>query len=86
MGEVDLSYKDKEDLANSVKVIKEGYDEYQPLAYLQYETLDDHEEIAPGITRSLFSDGSRIICNYTKDAYTYENQTVPAEDYIVVKP
>ena len=86
MGEVDLSYKDKEDLANSVKVIKEGYDEYQPLANLQYETLDDHEEIAPGITRSLFSDGSRIICNYTKDAYTYENQTVPAEDYIVVKP
>lgn len=86
MGEVDLSYKDKEDLANSVRVIKEGYDEYLPMAYLQYETLDDHEEIAPGITRSLFSDGSRIICNYTETAFEFEGHQVAAEDYIVIKP
>lgn len=86
MGEVDLSYKDKEDLAASVKVIKEGYDEYLPMAYLQYETLDDHREIAPGIKRSLFSDGTRIICNYTDKPYTFEGVEIPGEDYIVMKP
>lgn len=86
MGEVDLSYKDKEDLENSVRVIKEGYDEYLPMAYLQYETLDDHEEIAPGITRSLFSDGTRIICNYSDKSYSFEGIEVPAEDYALIKP
>ena len=86
MGEVDLSYKDKEDLAQSVKVIKDGFDEYQPLAPLQYETLDDHREVAPGITRSLFSDGTRIVCNYTKEPYTFERKEVKPEDYLVIKP
>jgi len=86
MGEVDLSYKDKEDLAQSVKVIKDGFDEYQPLAPLQYETLDDHREVAPGITRSLFSDGTRIVCNYTKEPYTFEGKEVKPEDYLVIKP
>jgi hypothetical protein len=86
MGEVDLSYKDREDLQNSVKVIKEGFDEYQPMSYLQYETLDNHEEIAPGITCSTFSDGSIIICNYTNKVFRFKDSEVQAEDYLVIKP
>ena len=86
MGDVDLSYKDKEDLAQSVKVIKDGFDEYQPLAHLQYETLDDHEEIAPGLTRSVFSDGTQIICNYSDKAARYDGKDVPPLDYLTIKP
>jgi hypothetical protein len=86
MGEVDLSYKDREDLQNSVKVIKEGFDEYQPMSYLQYETLDNHEEIAPGVTCSTFSDGSMIICNYTNKVFRFKDSEVQAEDYLVIKP
>lgn len=85
MGEEDLSYKDREDLEHSVRVIKEGYDEYRPLAYLQYETLDIHEELSENVCRSVFSDGTQIVCNYSDEPFPYEGQIVNANDYLVIK-
>ncbi|MBR0300568.1 MAG: hypothetical protein IJQ93_09665 [Bacteroidales bacterium] len=83
MGDKDLSYESPEDLQNSVKVIKDGYEEYRKLSHLQYETLDDHCEIAPGVTRSIFSDGTQIVCNYTGTPFVVNGQIIGAENYFV---
>lgn len=39
--------------------VKNAYDEYPPLAYLQYVFMDFHGEIAK------YSDSARIVTNYS---------------------
>ena len=85
MGETDLTMKDKADLERSVAVIKQGYDEFKTLQHLQLCTLDDNFELAKGVKCSIFSDGTRVVVNYTNELYTYEGMTVEPENYIVVR-
>ena len=85
MGETDLTLKDYADLERSVAVIKKGYDEFKTLQHLQLCHLDDNFELAKGVKCSLYSDGTRVIVNYTKEPYTYEGRVVAPENYIVVK-
>ena len=85
MGETDLTIKDKKDLERSVAVIKKGYDEFKTLQYLQLCHLDDNYELAKGVKCSHYSDGTRVVVNYTKEPYIFEGQEVAPENYIVVK-
>ena len=85
MGETDLLFANKKDLERSVSIIKQGYDEFQTLQFLQYEHLDDHFEVAKGVKCSIYSDGTRVVSNYNKEPYTFEGREVAAESYIVVK-
>ena len=85
MGNSDLTYKDKADLERSVAVIKKGYDEYKKWQHLQFCTLDDHFELAEGVKCSVYSDGTRVVVNYTKEPYVFEGQEVAPESYIFVK-
>ena len=85
MGENDLTMANKADLERSVAAIKRGYDEFQTMQHLQYEHLDDHFEVAEGVRCSVYSDGTRVVVNYTKEPYIYEGQEVAPENYIVVK-
>ena len=85
MGNSDLTYKDKADLERSVAVIKKGYDEYKKWQHLQFCTLDDHFELAEGVKCSVYSDGTRVVVNYTKEPYVFECQEVAPESYIFVK-
>ena len=85
MGENDLTMANKADLERSVAAIKRGYDEFQTMQHLQYEHLDDHFEVAEGVKCSVYSDGTRVVVNYTKEPYIYEGQEVAPENYIVVK-
>ena len=52
---------------------------------LQYEFLDGHSELAPGVFRSVFSNGTQIVCNYTEEDFTYEGKTVKPMTYAVLK-
>lgn len=69
-----------------VAPIKEAYDEYQHLKYLQYEFMDDHREISPNVFLTVYSDGSEIVTNYSQDGYSYNGETIPARDYKLFKP
>lgn len=66
--------------------IKEAYDEYQPMKYLQYEFMDDHREIAPKVFRTTYSDGSEVVCNYNETPFVYKGETVGGKDYKLFKP
>ena len=85
MGENDLTMVNKADLERSVAAIKRGYDEFKTLQHLQLCHLDDNYELAEGVKCSHYSDGTRVVVNYTKEPYIYEGQEVAPENYIVVK-
>ena len=85
MGEQDLHCADGKELHQAVQAIKAGYDEYQKYAYLQYETMDHHEEVAPGITVTSFSNGHQIVVNYTSLPYTYQQTIIPPYNWQLVK-
>ena len=85
MGNADLTYKNKEELERSVAAIKRGYDEFKEWEYLQFETMEQHDILTKGVSCSTYSDGSRVVANYTKEPYFFEGMEVAAESYIIVK-
>lgn len=66
--------------------VKEAYQEYKKLRYLQLEYMDFHDEIAPDVFLTVFGDGSKIVTNYSDKPFSYENQTVASLDYKLFKP
>ena len=87
MGSEDLTCETDEALRESVAAIKRGYDEFAKCRDLQLEEMSAHRELAPGVTESAFSDGTRILANCTGAAFTNEAGTVVAPmDYVVARP
>ena len=66
--------------------MKEGYDEFAKLQSLQYEFLESHEQLAPDVFRSTFSDGTEIACNYSDQPVTYREMRVDPLTYGVFRP
>lgn len=85
MGDADIGCATDEELRESVAAIKRGYDEFESMKDLQYETLDEHAEIAPDVFCSTFSNGTRIVCNYSDADFTFEGQTVKPLGYVVIR-
>ncbi len=65
--------------------VKELYDEYQKLAYLQLEFMEDHKSLAKDVFLTVYGDGSKVITNYSKLPFKYEGKIVKALDYLLVK-
>jgi hypothetical protein len=86
MGKEDLTCADGQALTDSVAKIKEGYDEFTALSHLQTEFMERHEAVEKDIYRALYSDGSEIISNYRKEAFTYKGKAVQSMKYALVKP
>ncbi|MDO5582155.1 MAG: DUF5696 domain-containing protein [Planctomycetia bacterium] len=86
MGDADITCGTDEELVQSVKKIKEGYDEFEKMKYLQYEFMNDHSMIGENLFQTTFSDGTRIITNYNEAERSFEGKKIPAFGYIVLKP
>ena len=65
--------------------LKEAYDDYMKLAYLQYEFMEDHRKLADGVFRIRYSDGSIIIVNYNDKPFEYKKKTVQPKSYALFK-
>lgn len=86
-GDVDLTCGTDAEMREAVAKMKEGFDAYEKLSRLQYETMEGHDEIAENVFRTTFSDGTAIFCNYRPEPFMLpDGQTVPAEDYVLVAP
>lgn len=85
MGNSDLRCGNAEELTASVTEIKKGYDDMLKLGYLQYEYLENHEEIVPNVFKSTFSDGSEIVCNYSSTTYQYQATNIEVNGYKLFK-
>ncbi len=86
MGVEDLRCGTDAELKEAVAEIKKGSELLKKMGYLQFEYFDSHNEIAPKVFKSEFSDGSVIICNYSDDCFEYKNSKIPSMGYRLFKP
>ena len=85
MGSTDMQCGTDAELAEAVRCIKQGYDEFEPLQHLQLEFMEGHEMMAPDVFRTSFSDGSVIVSNYRADDFNYQGKTIKSHAYLLVK-
>ena len=85
MGDIDLHCTTDEELKQSVGFIRKGFEEFESLAYLQLEFMEQHEMLAPDVFRTAFSDGSEIIANYGSTAYQHRRKTVESMQYCLFR-
>ncbi|MGN0852329.1 MAG: DUF5696 domain-containing protein [Kiritimatiellia bacterium] len=83
MGDVDLECGTDEQLVRSVAHVKRGVDAYQKVWKLQYVYMDGHDELAPGVFRTTYSNRTRIYVNYNRTPVAVDGVTVSAEDWLV---
>ena len=81
----DLLCGTQEELETAVAAIKEGCDHLAEYGYLQYEFMEDHCEIAPDVFKTLWADGTELICNYSDSTFVYNNTEVPSLNYTYFK-
>lgn len=82
-GESDIVCGTDSELTESVKKIKQGYDEFEKLKSLQIEFMDQHEEMDQDVFRTVFSNGTEIISNFRSDPYQYREKTIAPTDYMI---
>lgn len=56
---------------------------YEPLSNVAGQSIIDNYAVDKGIKVTEYSDGTKIIVNYTDDDYTYQGSTVAANNYLV---
>jgi len=64
--------------------IRDLYLKFKPLRHLQTEEMVEHRDVAPGVVRVTYGDGSRVYVNHTKAEVAADGVKVPAEDYHLV--
>ena len=85
MGDEDLTCATDADLEKSVTAVKRALDGYERRAALQYCFMDGHDELAPGVYRTSYSDGTKVYVNYNKQAADVDGVSIPAEDWKLVR-
>ena len=85
MGDGDLGCATDEELRDSVAKIKQGQEEYAALSRLQLEYMEGHDQLAPGVFRTVYSDGTEVVTNYGESEYAYKGQPVQPKGYRVVR-
>lgn len=69
IGKGDLHCSTDEEIENATLAVKKAYDEYKELAYLQYEFMEEHKEVADNVFEITYSDGSVVTVDYNKKTY-----------------
>lgn len=62
--------------------IRDLYLRFKPLRHLQTEEMVEHRDVAPGVVRVTYGDGSRVYVNHTKAEVSADGVTVPACDFV----
>ena len=79
----DLSCATDADLAASVAKIRECCDIWRPFARLQFEFMDGHERLAPGVFLTTWGDGTRLVTNYGQEPFSFEGRPVAPMDFLL---
>ncbi len=64
--------------------IRDLYMRFKPFRHLQLEEMVEHRDVAPGVVRVTYGDGSRVYVNHTKEPVTADGVSVPARDALIV--
>lgn len=83
---LDLKCGTQQELEESVDVIRQGHDYLMEYGYIQYLTLERHEQIAPSVYCSTFSDGTRTVCNYGSDPFVCGDVSIAPSGWHIFRP
>jgi len=86
MGEKDLHLYTDDDLAHAVAEIKRGADEFAKLSDLQYERIEDHRLLAPGVALTVYSNGAETVVNRAASPYVHKGVSVPPRGWCRFNP
>ncbi len=67
IGDIDMLCSTDEERKESAKMMKELYDEYKVMSYLQTEFMTEHEQLPDGRIRVTYSDGSEMYIDYERE-------------------
>ena len=76
MGHDDLVAGTAAEMAESVAKIKQGVDEFGKIADLQFEFMEDHRILAPGVALTRYSNGAETVVNRSERPFAYKGLTV----------
>lgn len=65
----DLHCNTDEEIKSATMAVKKAYDNFKDLAYLQYEFMEEHKEIADNVFAVTYSDGSVVTVDYNTKTY-----------------
>jgi len=81
MGHEDLRAGSVAEMESSVAKIKEGADEFARISDLQFEFMEDHRLLAPGVSLTGYANGAETVVNRSAATFTYKGVDVPAGDW-----
>ena len=83
MGDIDLTCATEAELEASIAIIKKGYDSFKPLADLQCEFMEAHDELATNVFRTTFGNKTEIVINYSTAPFSYRETSIAPLRYSV---
>jgi len=81
MGDGDLGCATGDELKAAVAKIKAGYDVYMELSHLQYEFMEEHDDLGGGVWRTTYSNGERLYVNYSDMTANADGLVIPAKGW-----
>jgi hypothetical protein len=46
--------------------------------------MEDHKKLAPDVYLTVYGNGTKVVTNYSKSSFKYEDKVVKSKDYIVI--
>ena len=69
LGKEDMECGTDEELKETARTIRDAYEEYKKMRYLQYEFIENHREMAEGIYEVTYSDGTVVEIDYKENKF-----------------
>ena len=85
MGETDFTCDNDEDMTRSVSLVKSALDEYEPIRHLQFEFMDRYDILGDGLEMATYSDGTRLVGNFSGTAKEYEHTQIAPYGYVLLR-
>ena len=85
MGDADFTCDNDEDMKRSVSLVKSALDDYEPIRHLQLEFMDRYDILGNGLEMATYSDGTRLVGNFSNTAKEYEHTQIAPYGYILLR-
>ncbi len=69
--------------SSNISDIKKAFEQFKKLRYLQFEYMENHQEIARDVFKTDYSDGSYTVVNYRDVDFNYKDKNIPANSFIL---
>ena len=66
----DFTADTPEEIQHTAQLAAQEYKIFEPLTYLQYEFIENHEQIADGVFVTTYSDGTKVTVDYNQKNYS----------------